>query len=532
MNKYFRNNLILRISFFIVALFIFESCTGTENIQKQSISATFKYNKNNIIPNPVSIQFTKGIFLITPETNIYVDPNSDEAMRTGQFLSELFNTSTGFSIKVIKSGIVPTKGSFYLTTLNTDSSLGEEGYELKVTDDFVKLSAYKPAGLFRGIQTIRQMLPPLIESSNVQPGPWILPECNIRDYPRFQWRGAMLDVARHFFSVKDVKRYIDLLAYYKLNRLHLHLADDQGWRIMINSWPNLAIYGGSTEVDGGKGGYYTQEEYKDIIDYAQSRYITIIPEIDMPGHINAALASYPELNCNGQSPSLYTGTHVGFSSLCIDKEVTYKFLDDVIGELSELTPGPYIHIGGDEAHSTPKDEYIKFVNRVKDIVKKHNKIMIGWEEIAQADLHPGTVVQYWTNSKYAKMAVEKNLKLIMSPGPKMYIDMKYTTLTRIGQTWAALIDVKDSYNWDPANLEVGITDNNILGVEAPLWTETITSISDIEYMAFPRIASYAEMGWSPSGRNWEEYKSRLAAQKQKWEAMKISFYHSQDVPWE
>ena len=226
-----------------------------------------------------------------------------------------------------------------LTTVGSDPALGEEGYELTIAPDGVTITAAGPAGLFYGVQTLRQLLPPQIEQATAQAGPWTLPAGTIRDTPRFEWRGAMLDVARHFFGVADVKRYIDLLAYYKLNRLHLHLSDDQGWRIAINSWPNLAEYGGSTQVGGGAGGYYTQAEYADIVAYAQQRYIMIIPEIDLPGHTNAALASYAELNCNDVAPPLYTGTEVGFSSLCADKAITYTFVDDVMRELAALTPG-------------------------------------------------------------------------------------------------------------------------------------------------------------------------------------------------
>ena len=211
----------------------------------------------------------------------------------------------------------------------------------------------------------------------------------IDDRPRFRWRGAHLDVSRHFFSVAEVKRYIDLISQYKVNVLHLHLSDDQGWRIAIDSWPRLTSVGGSTEVGGGPGGYYTKRDYRELVRYAAARYITVVPEIDTPGHTNAALASYAELNCDGIAPPLYTGIDVGFSSLCVDKEITYEFLDDVIRELAALTPGPYLHMGGDEAHSTEDADYVRFIERVQPIVAAHGKRLMGWEEIAQAPLLPG-----------------------------------------------------------------------------------------------------------------------------------------------
>src|SRR5687767_2076724 len=295
--------------------------------------------QENLIPKPVSVQATKGVFEVTKETSIHVEGESAELANIGEYLAEKWRPSTGYSLKVATTKGEPSSGNIYLTTTGTDATLGDEGYELTITEDLVKLAAAKPAGLFRGIQTIRQLLPAKIDSSTVRKGPWEIATGTIRDYPTYAFRSAMLDVARHFFSVEDVKRYIDLIAAYKLNTIHLHLSDDQGWRIEIKSWPNLATHGGSTQVGGGKGGYYTQEQYKDLVQYAAERYITIIPEIDMPGHTNAALASYPELNCNGKAPELYTGIKVGFSTLCVDKEITYKFVDDVIRELAEITPG-------------------------------------------------------------------------------------------------------------------------------------------------------------------------------------------------
>ena len=221
--------------------------------------------------------------------------------------------------------------------------------------------------------------------------------------------------------------------------MHLHLADDQGWRIEIKSWPNLTAHGGKTEVGGGDGGFYTQVQYADLIKYAQERFITIIPEIDMPGHTNAALASYPELNCNGKATELYSGVEVGFSTLCTKKEVTYKFIDDVVRELAEITPGPYIHIGGDESHSTPIVDYIPFVNRVQDIVIAHGKKVLGWDEIALTTLKPNTVVQYWAKAENAIKGVAQGAKVLMSPAKNAYLDMQYDSTSTYGLHWAAYI---------------------------------------------------------------------------------------------
>jgi hexosaminidase len=342
----------------------------------------------------------------------------------------------------------------------------------------------------------------------------------------------MLDVARHFFTVADVKQLIDLLALYKMNRLHLHLSDDQGWRLMINSWPRLATYGGQSEVGGGPGGYYSQEEYAEIVAYAAERFIMVVPEIDMPSHTNAALASYAELNCDGIAPPLYVGTNVGFSTLCVDKEITYTFVDDVVAELAALTPGPYIHIGGDEAHSTAPADYIRFVERVRAIVEAHGKQVMGWEEIAQTDLAPGTVVQYWFTGLAAR-GVEHGARVVMSPATLAYMDMKYDSSTGLGLDWAATINEQQAYAWEPAALLPGIGEEHILGVEAPLWTETLRTLDDLEYMIFPRLPGYAEIGWSPpTGRDWQEYRLRLASHGPRLQALGVDFYRSALVPWE
>jgi hexosaminidase len=488
--------------------------------------------KENLIPIPVSVQATAKVFELTKKTSIYIDGESEELKRIGEYLAGKLRPATGFDLKVSSSNDEPRNGNIYITTSRADSTLGDEGYELIITEDLLTITAPKPAGVFRGIQTIRQLLPDSIEVAAAGKGPWEISTGTIRDYPAYTFRSSMLDVARHFFTVEDVKAYIDLIAAYKLNALHLHLTNDQGWRIEIKSWPRLATHGGSTQVGGGKGGYYTQDQYKDIVEYAAERYITIIPEVDFPGHTNAALASYAELNCNGKATPLYTGTEVGFSTLCVDKEITYKFVDDVIRELAEITPGPYIHVGGDESHATKKDDFIKFVNRSQEIVVAHGKKPIGWEEIAQGTIQPGTVVQYWSNAEHAKVAEEQGARMIMSPAKKTYLDMSYDSTTKLGLHWAAYIEVDSAYLWDPATIAEGITQDDILGVESPLWTETIVTMDDIEYMVFPRLVGHAEIGWSPaSARSWDEYKVRLGKHGPRLTAMGINFYRSKLVPW-
>jgi hexosaminidase len=342
----------------------------------------------------------------------------------------------------------------------------------------------------------------------------------------------MLDVARHFFSVSDVKRFIDLMALYKLNRLHLHLSDDQGWRLSIRSWPRLATYGGSTQVGGARGGHYTQRQYTELVTYAQRRFVTVVPEIDMPGHTNAALASYANLTCDGEAPSLYTGIEVGFSSLCIGKELTYRFVDDVVREVAALTPGAFFHIGGDEALSTDPGDYRAFVERVQRIVRARGKQMVAWEETAKATLRRTSVAQHWQKPELARKAVAQGAKVIMSPATKTYLDMKYGRETPLGLSWAGSTGVRDAYSWDPATHVAGVTDVDILGLEAPLWSETTTTAADLDFLSFPRLLGHAEIAWSPGvGRGWKQYRSRLAAQGPRLRELGVNFYASPDVPW-
>ena len=472
----------------------------------------------NLIPKPASILFDSGEFVLSNLTGIQVRSSNQEVLALADYLSAQLQHATGWNVQQSNDGKI-------ILELDEDPGLGEEGYELVITPESVRLCANQPAGLFYALQTFLQILPSSRAST------LSLPAVSIRDTPRFVWRGAMLDVARHFFGVEDVKRYIALIAHYKMNRLHLHLTDDQGWRIEIKSWPHLTEIGGSTQVGGNGGGFYTQEQYKEIVDYARSRYIMIIPEIDTPGHTNAALASYPELNESEEAPSLYEGTKVGFSTLGANRAITYQFLDEVIGELALITPGSYIHIGGDETHSTPVEDYKTFIKRIQEIVIAHGKNAIGWSEIGAAEILPGTIVQHWVGKSYQD-AKQQGAKIILSPASKAYLDMKYDSSTPLGLDWAGLINVRDSYDWEPADYIQGLEENDILGIETPLWTETVLSMQDIEYMTFPRLPGLAELAWSPKGQNWEEYRQRLRAHGKRMQAMGINFYRSPEVDWE
>jgi hexosaminidase len=530
---------------FLLSVVMIQSCNSSKQASPEAI-----VRFNSLIPKPASALTDGKSFLVSENTQIVFE-GSGEVQQIATFLSSQLKPATGFDFPVIEYSKPVAAKSILLTTAGADMTLGDEGYELVVSPESVKLSAKTPAGLFMGVQSLRQLLPEKIESASPQESPWEIASGTIRDSPVYAWRGTMLDVARHFLSVDDVKRYIDLISLYKMNILHLHLSDDQGWRIEIKSWPNLTLIGGSTQVGGGPGGYYTQEQYKELVGYAKARYVTIVPEIDMPGHTNAALASYGELNSGiivpkeGSVPistqgdlgkekptELYSGTVVGFSTLSLKKPSTFKFVEDVVRELAAITPGPYIHLGGDEASVTKKEDYIEFVNRFQKIAEANGKIMVGWEEIAQGDINDRTIAQFWKSKEHAEMAASKGAKIVMSPSTNVYLDMKYDTASRIGYNWAAYIEVDSAYKWKPEIKVAGVPRENIIGVEAPLWSETIKNFDDVEYLSFPRIPGVAEIGWTPSEkRNWDEYKSRLGNHAKRFKALGIDYYPSKLVSW-
>ena len=472
------------------------------------------------IPYPNQISATDQALSIGSIDQILV---AEATQGLGEEIAESWKQLTDQSLEVVTDGAV----SFQLILEESDQQ-NEEQYQLQIDNKSITIASGTVVGLYRGWQTLKQLIELRQEATEKD----YLPTGTITDSPDYAYRGTMLDVSRHFFTVEEVKRYIDLIAPYKINYLHLHLSDDQGWRIEIKSWPKLTEIGGTTEVGGGPGGFYTQEQYKDLVAYAQNKYITIVPEIDMPGHTNAALASYAELNCNGTATELYTGTDVGFSTLCVDKEVTYTFVEDVIREISAITPGPYFHIGGDESHVTSKKDFITFINRVYEMLPKYDKIPIGWDEVQLADMPNPSVAQYWANAENALAAKKKGAQLLISPASYAYLDMKYDSLTVSGLKWAGYVPLEKGYSWDPVALVEGIEKEDILGVEAPLWSETVGNSPEMELLAFPRLLGYAEIGWTrPESRDWEAYKARLAQHGKFLDQKAVNFYKSPAVDW-
>ncbi|AGL14870.1 beta-N-acetylhexosaminidase [Actinoplanes sp. N902-109] len=479
----------------------------------------------DVIPVPGEVRPDPAAdFTLDPGTTIGATPGTE---RVAGHLAAALRPATGFPVP-----ITPVDGSIMMSL---DPALGAEAYRIDVTPERIVLTGGDPAGAFYAVQTLRQLLPAEIHAGTPQQAEWVVPGGVIADRPRFGYRGAMLDVARHFFTVDEVKQYLDALVQFKINHLHLHLTDDQGWRIDIDSWPKLtAISGGAgTGVDGAGPGFYTKADYAELVSYARERFVTIVPEIDMPGHVNAAQVAYPELTADGVAPALRTDIEVGYSSLVAGKEETYAFADDVLREIAALTPGPYVHIGGDEAQATTAEDYRMFIERVLPLVTKYGKRPIGWHEMATVDLPADAVTHFWrieaADEGTARAAARGN-KIIMSPADKTYLDMRYAADTRPGLEWAGLIDVATAYGWDPADRLPGVGEEALLGVEAPLWSETLRSLADAYTMTFPRLPAIAEIGWSPrESHDWESFRRRLAAFAPRWQQQGIAFHPSPEV---
>ena len=520
-----------RAGVFVLGLAVIAAIAGLQgtSLQSSQAPAAVAAARPSLIPLPASVSMTAGeSFAVTKDTVIEIPPKQPQVRRIAEMLADLLWPALEARLAIRDAGPAPLPGTIRLE-VDPSGSRPEEGYELSVTREGVRLVARTPAGVFYGFQTLRQLMPWSVELRGIRPFALSVPSAAITDAPRFAWRGAMLDVARHFFSPAEVKRYIDLLALYKINRLHLHLTDDQGWRIEIAKWPKLTTIGGSTEVKGGPGGFYTKKDYAGIVAHARDRFITIVPEIDMPSHCNAALASYPELNCDGRAPALYTGIEVGFSNFCFEKPITYRFLDDVLGELAAMTPGPWLHVGGDEVKKMTPEQYASFMERAQGLVFKHGKVPVGWDEILHSKLQPSTIVQYWRPR--ATMTPPPGTRLVLSPANRVYLDMKYDASTALGLDWAGKVDVDVPYTWDPAK-HVPVDESQILGVEAPIWSETAAGIDDLEFLAFPRLPGVAELAWTAqASRDWTDFRQRLGAQAPRWSALGINAFWSPKIDW-
>lgn len=490
-----------------------------------------------VVPAPASIEARDGApFDLTAATT--VEGGSDAAAA----LIAVLAARTGLTLQTGGGGGI---------RLSVEPGGPAESYRLDADADGVVITGADAAGLFYGVQTFAQLVARHSDG-------WQVPAIAIEDAPRFAYRGVMLDVARHFQTVETVKAYIDRAAGLKLNAIHLHLSDDQGWRIQLDSRPELTELASGTSVGGDPGGFYTKDDYREIVAHASSRHMVVVPEIDMPGHTHAVGLAYPELaedpvlsantDAGGEPPVAgepYQGIGVGFSSLKIHDEATYEFVADVFGELAAMTPSPYLHFGGDESLGTDPADFAEFVTRVSAIIADLGKTPVAWHEAGEAaDLAETTIGQYWgfmtpTDGMdvKARAFVDNGSQLILSPADAIYLDMKYAADAELGLTWAnGPTSVERAYSWEPSEIIPGVGDSGILGVEAPMWTETIRDLDDIDEMAFPRIAAASEAAWSPATgtsdlRTWASFRERVGALGPLWTSLGISFHPSDEIPW-
>lgn len=510
----------------------------------------------SIIPLPSSLEIQKGSFNLGPATCILIDSSEP----TGQSLAGQLRKSTGYPIPL--RSLTPGtegRGAITLTTQGADTGLGPEGYALEVTPGSVVIRANTSAGLFYGAQSLLQLLPAQIFSNRpVVQRAWKIPCVRIKDKPRFLWRGFMLDVSRHFFSPAEIKSILDAMALHKLNIFHWHLTDDQGWRIEIKKYPLLTEIGAwrkrigfnldpktSAAYDsvGRYGGYYSQGDIRDIVSYAQARHITIVPEIDMPGHSSALLAAYPQFSCSGGPYSTDLSEAVSAGVLCAGNEETFEFLDNVLSEIIDLFPGEFIHVGGDEVptqnwrncarcQARRTKEGLKsereledyFVRRIEQFVNARGKRLVGWSETGQDKLAQSTVLMDWIGGGIE--AVQAGRDVVMSPEEYCYLDL-YQSKDRSTEPAAAgaFLPLEKIYGFDPMPENLNPEQQkHILGAQANLWTEYIPSPGQLEYMAFPRLSALAEVVWSPkSWRNWQDFRRRLVFQEKRLDQMGIKY---------
>ena len=504
--------------------------------------------KFNIIPEPVATVEKSGNFTLPKSVNI-LRPAGSENDITVNFLKEKLSKATGSRVTVKSSG----KSDIQLV-LNAiaDPMIGNEGYILSVRPKKITIRANKPAGLFYGAQTLIQLFPPQIESpTKVINVAWKIPAVEIGDYPRVGWRGLMLDVARHFFTVDEVKQYIDAMVRYKYNMLHWHLTDDEGWRIEIKSLPKLTETGAWRVEKVGNfgefspalpdepktyGGFYTQDQIRDIVNYAAERFVQVIPEIDVPGHSLAAVVAYPELSCTEGADKYTLRAGEPFmdwsqgappialidNTLCPANEKVYEFMDKVMTEVAQLFPYPYIHVGGDEAphnfwQKNPQvQELMKgeglttipqvqsyFEKRLEKIIQSRGKKMMGWDEILEGGITPTTALMSWRGTKYGIEASRSGHYVVMSPTTYAYIDYMQGDISTEPPVYSSL-RLNKAYQFDPVPPEADA--RYILGGQANLWTEQVYNIRQVEYMTWPRGFAIAESVWSPKEKkNWENF---------------------------
>lgn len=496
----------------------------------------------HIIPKPVSVHKEKGIFLLNNNTKItFINPQTADI---AHMMARMLDTPTGYHLSVQKNKA--TENAIILKLNKTlNSQIGDAGYTLQVSPQRVVIAANKPRGIFYGMQTLMQLLPPGIESKTaVQNIHWQIPCVNIMDYPRFGWRGLMLDVSRHFFSKEFVEDYIDEMAKYKFDVFHWHLSDDQGWRIEIKGLPELTETGAWRVPRTGRwgtfdppkpgekatdGGYYTQDDIREVIAYAKKRFITIVPEIDVPAHSLALIASYPNLSCTQKQYPVNPGSPFYKKEdnvLCVANDSTWLMLDKIFTQIAQLFPGEYIHVGGDEAYkgfwkNCPKDQALMkkegitsleglqsyFEKKLEKLIISKGKKMIGWDEILEGGLAPEATVMSWRGMDGGIKAAQMGHKVVMSPWGKAYLDL-YQGDPLIEPATYDMLRLTTCYHFEP--VPESVDPKYILGGQGNLWTESVPNERHAEYMTWPRAMALSEVFWSPKEKkDWPDFIRRM-----------------------
>lgn len=526
--------------------------------QNQKYDKVFTEQDITIIPKPAALHLETGNFQFNENTKFILSDKSQNVLVP--ILADKFKAVTGWDLATSEQAPKTNYVQFVL-----DTALAEEAYKIEVNSNRVLITAKTNAGLLYGLETIRQLLPVSIESSTkVSNEQWVIPNLKIEDQPRFKYRGLMLDVSRHFFKIEYLKKTIDRLAMLKMNVLHLHLVDDQGWRIEIKKYPKLTEVGAwrvdqedkhwdgrytpSPDEKGTYGGFYTQQELKDLVAYAATKSIEIIPEIEMPAHVTSAIASYPELSCHERPVAVPSGGLWPITDIyCAGKEQTFEFLENVLAEVIEIFPSKYIHVGGDEATKTNwaacshckarmKAEGLKnveelqsyFIKRMERFINSKGKRLIGWDEILEGGIAPEATVMSWRGVKGGVEAAEQGHDVIMTPGTHCYFDHYQGPQNEEPLAWGGYTPLSKVYTFDPVVEGMNATEaNHVLGGQANLWSEQIKTESHSEYMIFPRLAALSETLWSPKAQlDWTDFSARVESLFKRFELLGINYAKS------
>lgn len=526
------------------------------NDQNQTSSKTVE-----IIPQPKAITLNDGQFTINAATKLFVDVENDEVKQIASLLVEQIKSSSGLELTMIENEKIEREKNFIAFQL-LEEKRNDEAYQLIVDDKSILVNASKPAGLFYGLQTLLQLFPPEIYTENtLSKEELVIPALEIKDEPRFSYRGMHLDVSRHFFPKEFIKKYIDLIAFHKMNTFHWHLVDDQGWRIEIKKYPKLTeigawrvdredkIWGNRPEATQGEeatyGGFYTQEDIKEIVEYARKKYVTIIPEIEMPAHVMSAIAAYPELACNGENINVPTGGVWPITKIyCAGNDNTFTFLENVLTEVMELFPSEYIHVGGDEATKTAwegcpkcqariKNEQLEnveelqsyFITRIEKFLNANNRKLVGWDEILEGGLAPEATVMSWRGEQGGIAAAKSSHFAIMTPGSHCYFDHYQGDPDMEPVAIGGYTSLRKVYSYEPVPEELNEQEARyILGAQANLWTEYVYDGKHAEYMIVPRMAALAEVVWSPKeNKDWDNFNTRLQTQFQRYDYLEVNY---------